>query len=116
MATRRTFLTGIEDLLGTTDNEVLAEIARAAADSSHPAHDPAEKIFRRRHFKRLYEQNPTDQGVTLRAVDAMFDAVAAEFGQDSVRRDTYNPSSASYDFPVFTRDERVDSPFRSREL
>ncbi len=37
------------------------------------------------------------------------DAVAAEFGQDSVRRDTYNPSSASYDFPVFTRDERVDS-------
>ena len=98
-----------DELLATTDNEVLTAIGRVAADTSHPAHDPAERILHRRHYKRLYEQNPTDQSVTLRAVDAMFDALTESFGKDAVRRDTYSPKSASYDFPVLTRDGNVVS-------
>ena len=52
--------TVIDEHQRLTDNEVLAEISRAARNSSAPGHAPASRIVNRKHFKPVDSQTRQD--------------------------------------------------------
>lgn len=54
------FPTAPEALLGLDDSVVLVAIREASKDKDHPAHDPAMRIARRKHFKLLYQPSRAD--------------------------------------------------------
>jgi len=101
--------TNIDDFLDLTDNEVLAEVRRAAADPSHPGHDAADRIVNRRHFRVLYERNPQDAERNPEAGEAVYQAACKEFGEQHLRHDRLPQGGSSTDFPVKTGDGRIVS-------
>jgi HD superfamily phosphohydrolase len=101
--------TELEEFLRLTDNEVLAEIAKAAADASHPGHDPADRIVHRKHFRVLYERNPYDAQKNPDAGEAVHQAACREFGAENVRHDRYVQKGSATAFPVRLRDRRIVS-------
>lgn len=98
-----------EQHISTTDNEVLAAMARAAADPAAPGHEPAHRIGYREHYKVLYKRNPTDQQSNKESVKAVYEAAKREFGDDAVRIDEYPASNRGIDFPVWTASDTVES-------
>jgi hypothetical protein len=92
-----------------TDNEVLAGMLAAAADSKLKGHKTAYLISQRQHFRVLYESNPNDQTVNLSSVDLVYEAAKNQFGDEALRRDRYASAAASEDFPVRLRDATIAS-------
>jgi uncharacterized protein len=109
------FPTNTEDHLRYTDNEVMAALLEAARDSKLAGHVHAKRFVERQHFKRLYERSPTDQKINRAAGDLIFDSLVAEFGADSVRRDSYPPRAAALDFPVLRADNTIESSLNLSE-
>jgi len=99
--------TNIDDFLALTDNEVLVELRRAVADSSHPGHDAADRIVNRRQFRVLYERNPQDAEKNPEAGEAVYYAACEKFGKQNFRHDRYSQGGSATDFPVKTRDGRI---------
>jgi hypothetical protein len=108
--------TELDEFLRLTDNEVLAEIAKAAADGSHPAHEPADRIVHRKHFRVLYERNPYDAEKNPDAGEAIYEAACREFGPESVRHDRYTQKGSATAFPVRLRDGRIVSSLAVSEV
>jgi uncharacterized protein len=94
------FSTDPADHLATSDVEVVSEMRRAAKDPDHPGHDPARRILRRQHFRVLYVPRPADREINPDPSQAVFEALAEEMGERSVRRDRYSQRGASQEFPV----------------
>ena len=103
------FSTDIETHLAMTDNEVIAEMRKAALDSEHPAHIHAKRIIEREHFKVLYERNPDDQKINPNAAKAVYDAACKIYGEDSLRRDKYTQEGGRQSFPVLHRGKILQS-------
>jgi HD superfamily phosphohydrolase len=102
------FPTEVNEHIRFSDNEVTAGMGKAAADPSEKSHVLAKRIVSREHFRWIYEPSSSDQS-TLEPAKNVFDALVAKFGADHVRRDAYAQKGASYDFPVYTKSEEIDS-------
>ena len=94
--------------LGYSDNEVTAAMWSAAIDSTQRSHGLAKRIILREHFRQVYEPSSSDQKI-LEPGKRVFDALVEKFGADRVRRDVYAQKGASYNFPVYTKAEEIDS-------
>lgn len=104
------FPTNLENFLSYTDNEILSAMYEACVNKAKPGHDPASRIIKRTHYKRVYEFNPEDQEINPYAADTIYKALQDEFDQEKLRYDHVKPKSMIYDFPVLRDDnERVVS-------
>ena len=101
--------TNIDDFLNLTDNEVLVELRKAAADSFHPGHDAADRIVNRKHYRVLYERNPQDAKKNTEAGEAVYRAACEKFGKQYFHHDRYTQRGSGTIFPVKTRDGRIMS-------
>lgn len=99
----------VADHLRLTDNEVTAELMRAASNVDHPGHDPARRIVKRQHFRRFYQRNPDDADINPEAGKEVYEAASKEFGHTSVRYDPYKQKGRAMDFPVLQSDGRIIS-------
>jgi HD superfamily phosphohydrolase len=95
--------------LKLTDNEVTAELQKAARDENHPGHDPARRIINREHFRLLYHRNPDDFHKNPNAAKAIYDAACNKFGAENVRHDPYEQKKSVLDFPILDNDGRIVS-------
>jgi HD superfamily phosphohydrolase len=103
------FSTVPEDLLAVTDNEVNSAILSIVQDKGHKAFTHAERIIKRKHFRRLYSRNPGDAKLNPRALPLIYDATVKQFGPEHVRKDEYLKGASAPDFPVLLRDGQVVS-------
>ncbi len=103
------FDTSVQAHLTLTDNEVNSNMALAARDSSHPAHDPARRIVERDHFRLIYERNPDDVRINPRAGESVFLALKKEFDEKLLKYDFKSGTNAAPDFPVRMHDSRIVS-------
>jgi len=110
------FLTSIDGHLTLTDNEVMAAILEAARTADRPGHEPARRIVEHDHFRLLYEPNRGDAEVNPAATDAVFLAACRRFKDENVRRDTRPAKSEGVDFPVLTKDQRVESSLKISDV
>ena len=101
--------TDLENFLRFTDNEVLAEISKAADSTDHPGHDAANRIVNRRHFHVLYERNPIDAAKNPQAGKAIFEAACEKFGNKYFHHEAYTQKGDDTGFPVRGRDQRIAS-------
>lgn len=101
------FLTDIEAHLRMTDNEVTSGLLAAARRKTSPGHDPASRIVKRDHFRKLYERNPLDVDENPEAASAIFEAAEQEFGTTNLRFDQYPAKGGGHDFPVLMSDNRI---------
>lgn len=102
-----TFPTDVNGHLRMTDNEVNAAMRLAALDKARPGHDPARRILGHQHYKILYERNPQDIKVNSDPGAAIKEAAVAEFGAEAVRYSKPKAKGVGLDFPVRTRDGRI---------
>ena len=103
------FHTDVEAHLRLSDSEVMSGLRDAATDPSKPGHEPARRLLKREHYRLVYEKNPADQERNRQSTRCVYEAVAGEFGPAAVRLDSYPAKSGSVDFPVYTRNERIES-------
>lgn len=96
----KAYPTDVEGHLRMTDNEVLTAMATASADNAAPGHDPAWRITRRRHFRKIYERNALDQRVHPNAVDRIAAALKSRFGEAAIRERVIPPKQQNIDFPI----------------
>ena len=78
-------------------------------------HVHARRIVERQHFKRIYERTPADHKINLQSVDLIYSELAAKFGPDHVRRDTYRPKASALEFPVLQSNNKVESSLNLSE-
>ena len=104
------FPTDPSEHLKWTDNEVTVKLLECARDANHPAHDSARRITERDHYKLLYTRYPEDVKTNPESAQCIFEAACAEYGEESVRFDSYRGKGNPADFPVLaTAEDRVDS-------
>jgi len=103
------FSTDLRAHLAITDNEVLSAVRSAAFDTEKPGHTDAERIVCRKHFKVLYQRNPSDIQINPEAGNAVYQAAMEKFGNESLRQDRYKQKGGPPDFPVLMRDGRIES-------
>ena len=99
------FKTTTEEFLELSDIEVLAAIRQRAKEGS----ELAGRIANRQHFKVAYSRNPSDLSLNFEPGTAIGQALAANFGEEKVRLDSYFPSGRTFDFPVLQPDQRIAS-------
>jgi HD superfamily phosphohydrolase len=110
------FPTDLESHLEKTDNEVNARILAAARDPARAGHDAARRIVEHSHFKVLYQRHPEDVRVNPEAAQAVFEAARQEFGEESIRYDTYTQKGGARIFPVLMKDGRIASSVELSEV
>ncbi len=88
--------------LAMSDNEVLSSMARAARDAEAPGHDAARRIFRREHYKLLYDRTRDEAARNPEVVSVVAEEVEREFGQGTVISDEPGDTRKPPDFPVLT--------------
>jgi uncharacterized protein len=96
----KTYPTDVEGHLRMTDNEVVSAIMAAAADGTAAGHDPARRIARRGHFRRIYERNALDQRLHPDAVGRVAAALRERFGDAAVRERSVPPKQQNIEFPI----------------
>jgi len=101
------FLTNIEAHLRMTDNEVTSGLLAAARRKGSAGHDPACRIVKRGHFRKLYERNPLDVQENSEAASVIFEAAEREFGSANLRFNQYPAKGGGHDFPVLQSDNRI---------
>jgi uncharacterized protein len=119
----RVFPADVEGHLSRDDTDVLLAVKQAAADSSHPAHDPARRIVTRDHFKVAYEKRAAPkggeagdgeiQGDTSADVQALTRAAQQHFAPDLVAYGAPPQKKKPPDFAVRVRGERFESVWAS---
>ncbi|OPX87102.1 MAG: hypothetical protein A4E53_02632 [Pelotomaculum sp. PtaB.Bin104] len=109
------FPVDIERLLALTDNEVLAGILAAARIVDSKGHNPAHRIIKREHYRKLYEKNPEDIRINPEAGRLIFGALQFTYGNDAVRRDSYTAKNSVVEFPVLRSDGRIYSSYELSE-
>lgn len=109
------FDTSVNGHLKLTDNEVTSAMRNAAADPSDKAHDPARRIIRRDHFRRVYARNPDDIKINPMAGHAIAKALSEHLGAENVRHEFQSPKGGAPDFPVKMPDGRIVSALSASE-
>lgn len=111
------FSKSIDTHLQMTDNEVTAEILKAATDSNHSGHLPANRIVNRKHFREIYSRNPVDMDKNPESATLIYDAMKKEFGDENLKYDSYTQKGSTLSFPVFNKDRTImDSSLISKTL
>lgn len=105
----KTYPTDVEGHLRMTDNEVLSAINIAAADPAAPGHDPAHRIARRGHFRKVYERNALDQRLRADAVECVAKALRERFGDAAVRDRQIAPKQQNVEFPILLDDGSIST-------
>jgi HD superfamily phosphohydrolase len=105
----KTYPMTVEEHLRMTDNEVLSAIASAAADEKQPGHDPARRIARREHFRKIYERTALDQRLHPGAVARVAAALREHFGEAAVRERSIPPKEQNVDFPILLDDGQIST-------
>ncbi len=100
--------TKCDDLLQITDNEVTVGLLKAAEDTQHPAHEPAQCIVKRRHFRLLYTRDAEDVKKNTEPGKAICKAAVDKFGEESVRYDSYKEKERPLSFPVLTESGKIE--------
>jgi hypothetical protein len=95
--------------LRMVDDRVMSAMFDAAEAETAAGHVHAKRILQRGHFRRLYSRAPADVAVNPQAAQLIFEAAKSQFGEDSVRFDTYVQRSAVIDFPVLMPDRNIAS-------
>lgn len=103
------FSTEVRDHQALTDNEVTTAFREAAVNNQHLGHSDAERIVCRRHFKMLYQRNPSDVRINPDAGKAVFDGLCSRYDPQQVRWDKYSQKGGAPDFPVLMHDNRIES-------
>jgi uncharacterized protein len=106
----------VEGFLELSDNEVLAEIRKAARDSSHNGHDAAQRIINRKHYRVLYARNPTDLERNPDAAKAVCDALKRQFPEHTFYQDSYRQGGGGNLFPVRAKDGRIVQSLEASEV
>lgn len=109
------FDTDLEKHLEITDNEISSALLHSARETGALGHVHARRIVERQHFKRIYERTPADHKINLQSVDLIYSELAAKFGPDHVRRDTYRPKASALEFPVLQSNNKVESSLNLSE-
>lgn len=110
------FSTNLEEHLKMTDDEVNAAMRLAASDPSRAGHDSARRIMTHSHFRVLYERNPQDAKVNSDPGGAIARAAVHEFGADSIRYSQPKLKNVAADYPVLTRDGRIEPAISISEM
>jgi HD superfamily phosphohydrolase len=110
------FPTTLDGYLALTDNEVMAAISKAARDGDCPGHDAARRIVEHDHFHLIYKRNPVDAEVNPDAGTAVYEAARKRLRDENVRRDARLAKSEGVDFPVLTKDRRVESSLKMSDV
>jgi uncharacterized protein len=74
-----------DTLMKLADSEVLSSLRLAATDPEMPAHDAAQRIGSRDHFRRVYERTPADKSAPVDSARIVATALEAAFGGENVR-------------------------------
>ncbi len=90
----------IDELMKLTDNHICVAIQEIANNKSHEAHDPANRIMNRLHFKRLYDPSPADFDLSPDPANAIYKKACVEFGADNLRIDSKKIENPAPEFPV----------------
>jgi uncharacterized protein len=90
----------LEDHLRMNDNDIWVAIRDAADDASHPAHDPAQRIHERKHYKVLYTRRASDVELFDKPGQAIASWAASEYGSNAVRYRGSEKSGGALDFLV----------------
>jgi HD superfamily phosphohydrolase len=98
-----------DEHLKLTDIEVTMALREAVHDSSTAGYDAACRILEREHFRLLYKRLPTDLEINPEPGRAVFEAVGEKFEPGAVRHDRYRPRSSTYNFPVLTKNDRLQA-------
>lgn len=110
------FSIDLEDHLKMTDDEVNAAMRLAASDAKKAGHDAARRVMTHSHFKVLYERNPQDLKLNSDPGRAIAQAAEDEFGEEAIRYSKPQLKSVASDFPVLTRDGRIEPAISVSEL
>jgi len=94
--------------LKLTDAEVLSAIRVAASDPSAAGHEPARRIVRREHFKRIAEITEADRDIDANATERLASELIEKFGRQAVFTDRYTQKGKGIRFPVLTRDGSIE--------
>ena len=79
-------------------------------------HEPAKRIVKREHFRRVYERNEADLEVNTEAAKAVYQALCKEYGEENVKIDTHKEESTKKDFPVYKDDNRIVSSISESDV
>lgn len=103
------FSTDLNNHLLMTDNEVTAEIFKAADDDKHPGHISAKRILNRRHFKLIYQRNPEDVNKYPEAAKMIYEKACEKFGSKEVKFVKPKEIRGKMDFPILGWDNQIKS-------
>ena len=97
------FSTDLKTFLGMSDIEVIAALRGAMLVQGEFSHH-ADRIMKRRHYRRLYTASPMDRDINPEAGDAVYQALSAHFDPEDFRHDRYTHKGGAPDFPVLSDD------------
>lgn len=103
------FSTDINEHLKMIDDKINVAILAASSDEDLIGHIHAKRIVLHRHFKTIYEKNPSDQKNRIDAFDIICHAVEEKFDKNCIRTDNYTEKGNARDFPVRMKDDRIES-------
>jgi HD superfamily phosphohydrolase len=103
------FPTDWREVLKITDNEVLAALRVAVADSKNLLHSLATPLMNRGHYRTIYEQVSTHKRKRPTILEDLGDFTRQTFGADKVRVDSYPVKQERKDFWVMTDDGSIES-------
>lgn len=86
--------------LRLTDSDVLIEMRRASDDPALPGHDPARRIMRRDHYRRLYEPGPADKDRYVDPTEAIANWARDRYGGEAIRHVHSQKGPGALNFPV----------------
>ena len=110
------FSTEVSEHLKITDNEVTAALMAAARYGNEPGNLHSNRIVKRKHFKLLYDRNPTDLKINPKAGRAVYKTLSDKFGTDKFRHDYYQQKGGGPDFPVQLRTGLIESSLDKSEV
>lgn len=103
------YFTGLAKHIQTTDVEIMGAMRKDLLDSSSKGHEVAGFILNRKHFKQIYERNPSDIEKNPEAGKAIYTALCDKFDKSKLRHDKYTQKGGAPDFAVLMDNGDISS-------
>jgi HD superfamily phosphohydrolase len=98
-----------------TDNEVNSAMASACRDEKAAGHSAAKCVLGRRHFRRIYEENPKDRSSNLQSFDLIRAALEKKYGAERVKWKRIAQKRQGKQFPVLMSSGDVENSINLSE-
>lgn len=92
-----------------TDNEVIVAMVSAFRDERAAGRAPAECLLGRKHFRRIYEENPKDRLRNLQSFELISAALEKQYGTENVKSKRANQKKQGKQFPVLMSSGDVEN-------